>query len=365
MRLNKDEFFAKYNISDEEFKQASLEWDSLLVIHEHYLSLGVSLELSASSVAELLRRHPFIHSVRTRIKDPEHLIDKIIRKTIRKKPDSANYQITLDNYQSEITDLIGVRVLHLFKDQAVEIDKYIRGYWELKEKCTIYYRQGDYGPSEEPIDTDLFSYQVHPFGYRSWHYLIGSRPTKIEHIAEIQVRTIFEEGWSEIDHQLRYPNNTDNKILANQLLVLNRMAGSADEFANSIRETSINLTNLVLENEKSNKLIEELTNNLQQTLLDKEISETDKQQLEEKVKELENSKSISTSILNDITRRDESLGIASLGAAGSSLNLEGKLYVKPGGIIPVTEAVEGFFSTRNYLEGYTHPALRKVDEDEE
>ena len=43
---------------------------------------------------------------------------------------------------------------------------------------------------------------LHKAGYRSVHYLVKSRLSNRIVIAEIQVRTIFEEGWSEIDHQI-------------------------------------------------------------------------------------------------------------------------------------------------------------------
>ena len=55
--------------------------------------------------------HSVIHSIRSRIKDPEHLRDKLKRKS------SSNREITVDNYLTEITDLVGVRVLFLFQNQ--------------------------------------------------------------------------------------------------------------------------------------------------------------------------------------------------------------------------------------------------------
>ena len=54
-------------------------------------------------------------------------------------------------------------------------------------------------------------------------------------IAEIQLRTIFEEGWSEIDHRIRYPYDTDNQILNQYLFLFNGLAGSADEMASFVR----------------------------------------------------------------------------------------------------------------------------------
>ena len=53
-------------------------------------------------------------------------------------------------------------------------------------------------------------------------------------IAEIQVRTIFEEGYGEIDHQLRYSHSEIPEVLALNLLLFNRIAGSSYEMASLI-----------------------------------------------------------------------------------------------------------------------------------
>ena len=74
----------------------------------------------------------------------------------------------------------------------------------------------------------------HPFGYRSVHYLLALKPSKNLMVAELQVRTIFEEAWSEIDHHIRYPYQADNPILGNYLEIFNRLAGSADEMGSFI-----------------------------------------------------------------------------------------------------------------------------------
>ena len=57
-------------------------------------------------------------------------------------------------------------------------------------------------------------------------------------IAEIQVRTIFEEGYGEIDHTLRYSHNEIPEILKSNLLLFNRIVGSADEMASLINDLS-------------------------------------------------------------------------------------------------------------------------------
>lgn len=75
----------------------------------------------------------------------------------------------------------------------------------------------------------------HHLDYRSVHYLVRSRPTKEPQVAEIQVRTIFEEGWSEIDHAVRYPVEQCSQHAAHMLAVLNRIAGGADEIGSCVR----------------------------------------------------------------------------------------------------------------------------------
>jgi len=53
--------------------------------------------------------------------------------------------------------------------------------------------------------------------------------------AEIQVRTVFEEAWSEIDHNIRYPYDIDNPILAGYLVMFNTLSGNADEMGTFIK----------------------------------------------------------------------------------------------------------------------------------
>ena len=89
-------------------------------------------------------------------------------------------------------------------------------------------------------------------GYRSVHYLVEFYPTNQKVIAEIQVRTIFEEGYGEIDHRLRYSHDEIPEILQSNLLLFNRIVGSADEMASLIN----NLNKEWIE--KENKYKEEI-----------------------------------------------------------------------------------------------------------
>ena len=218
------EFLTKYSISETDFANSGLSWKVLTQIYDDYLSIMDDLEVHAEHIAKSISKNlnSSIHSTKYRIKNPEHLIVKIIKKKLQ-DPDR---NICFENYKQEITDLIGVRVLHLFKDEWEKVHEYITNNWELQEPFTANIRQGDKaGKFEEKYGL----IKVHPAGYRSVHYLISFQVQKKAVIAEIQVRTIFEEAWSEIDHKVRYPNHTDNEMLSEYLVVFNRLAGSADE----------------------------------------------------------------------------------------------------------------------------------------
>jgi hypothetical protein len=67
------------------------------------------------------------------------------------------------------------------------------------------------------------------------HYLVETNPNKTTYISEVQVRTIFEEGWSEIDHKIRYPYDKDNKLLSQFLVMFNRLSGNADEMGSYVQ----------------------------------------------------------------------------------------------------------------------------------
>ncbi|MCU5087007.1 hypothetical protein OCA23_27360 [Bacillus cereus] len=297
--ISQNEFFKKYNIQLEPMIEEKINWDRLVQIYDNYVSQISSLTATANTIAEILRSNEQVHSVRTRIKDPEHLIEKIIRKTKKKLIKEPTYEINVDNYTHEITDLIGIRVLHLYKDQAYHIDEVIRKTWDLYETPIIYYRKGDSQvsmPNNEEQLEHKFQQKEHEFGYRSWHYLIKVRPTRIEHIAEVQVRTIFEEGWSEIDHQLRYPYELNNDLLREQLMVLNRLAGSADEMVDTIRNNKLRQYELIEQNRKSEQLINELKNELESVLEVAKIQGAERKSLEEKVRRLEESQKKSTQL---------------------------------------------------------------------
>lgn len=267
--IKKEDFLIKNNLTENDFIKSSLNWDELLKIGvAHAESFGF-LKETAIMLSSVLQQANEVHSVRWRVKDPEHLMEKIIRKRIDENEKYNN--ISSDNYTEIVTDLIGIRVLHLFKKDWNSIHNFITSMSKLAENPVVYIREGDDSESEEYRNQGC-EVKTHKAGYRSAHYITTTRPMKNKIFTEIQVRTIFEEGWSEIDHRVRYPNFSDNELLNYFLMIFNRFSGSADEmgsFVLDLRETLevMELTKLELsriENEKAESLqkIDELISKL-------------------------------------------------------------------------------------------------------
>lgn len=180
-------------------------------------------------------KNPTIHSIKSRLKDPEHLRDKLLRKAL----ETDYIHITTDDFFSRITDLTGVRVLHLYQDQFPLIHKFITKKvesqdWYLAEKPTAYSWDPEAREFFESLGLEV---KLKESYYTSIHYLI--KPKKISDVCcEIQVRTLFEEIWGEIDHTINYPEATQSKSCKEQLRVLSKLVSTGTRLADSIFRTN-------------------------------------------------------------------------------------------------------------------------------
>ncbi|MBL7893620.1 MAG: GTP pyrophosphokinase [Bacteroidia bacterium] len=246
--LPKGEFLKKFKINLRLFESTKIKWIKLQEIHKDYIDSQSLLEGIARDVASKFltndAKEAGVHSVRYRLKKPDSLIEKIIRKTLDRIKRGKKKAITAANYTEEINDLIGIRILHVFKDDWFSIHNYILNQcqYQTKEKPVAYYRKGDQKDFIDECKKNGCEAKVHPKAYRSIHYIINPHPKKNIAYVEIQVRTVFEDGWSEIDHKLRYVSKKGTKhVLDSYLLALNRIAGSADEIGSIIKNRQTEL----------------------------------------------------------------------------------------------------------------------------
>lgn len=172
---------------------------------------------------------PIVHSLKSRLKDPSHLEEKLLRK------DDSDSPITSSNVFERITDLAGVRVLHLYQQQFTEIHKAIMdkvndGDWFLFEPPCAY----TWDPEAEAFYKGLgINCKVKESYYTSVHYVVMTKENS-PYKCEIQVRTLYEEIWGEIDHYINYPTPTASIACKEQLRVLSKLSGTGKRLADSI-----------------------------------------------------------------------------------------------------------------------------------
>ena len=132
MVLNKDEFLKEYNIDEKFLIDNNIDWNELEKIYNDYSMYRKSYETQANLISNILREHKKVHSVKARVKDENHLIEKIIRKTEdRRRKYGQDFNFTVENYKDEITDLVGIRVIHIFKEDWEEIHNFITKMWNV------------------------------------------------------------------------------------------------------------------------------------------------------------------------------------------------------------------------------------------
>lgn len=234
-----EQFLTANNISSEDWTKSGCNWEELCLIASDHESNLSHLRSTAEMLATAVQGFPDVHSVRWRVKDVDHVLGKIVRKRVDCVEKYAT--VSAANYREAITDLIGIRALHLYKEDCFSIHDDIKANFEIAEQPVAYIREGDAESLQEQFRQAGFSVQHHKHGYRSVHYVVASKPMKQVLSAEIQVRTIFEEGWSEIDHRIRYPNFSDDPTIGYFLQIFNRMSGSADEMGGFVKELAAKL----------------------------------------------------------------------------------------------------------------------------
>ncbi len=179
--------------------------------------------------------HGLIHSLKHRMKDPEHLRDKLARKLCECRNANKRFTVTPDNLLTRITDLAGCRILHLHTRQMerihpVLLDLIRAAQWVLFEKPFVYVWDEEWKTYFQSIGIRT---RPSPRLYSSVHYVVRAN-FKSKITCEIQVRTLADEIWGEIDHRLNYPKPHASLACREQLAALARLASSCGRLVDSI-----------------------------------------------------------------------------------------------------------------------------------
>jgi ppGpp synthetase/RelA/SpoT-type nucleotidyltranferase len=181
---------------------------------------------------------PYVHSIKWRVKDPDHLKDKLLRKLEDARKNRRAFDITPENLLLKVNDLAGIRILHLHTYQFEFINKALLEIFDEQK-----YRIVE-GPFARTWDDEYRAFfknlgvktQGSPTLYTSVHYVIESA-SRTKATCEIQVRTLMEEVWGEVDHAINYPHSTNDVACSEQVKVLARVTSSATRLVDSIFAT--------------------------------------------------------------------------------------------------------------------------------
>lgn len=148
-------------------------------------------------------RNPF-ESIETRLKSPASIIEKLQLRGI---------PVTVENMQSKLYDIAGIRVVCSFKEDIYRLADLL-----IQQDDILLFSKKDYIENPKPN------------GYRSLHMILdipifleeGKQHMKVE----VQFRTIAMDFWASVDHKLKYKkqiNHADD--------VQRRLKSAADTLA--------------------------------------------------------------------------------------------------------------------------------------
>jgi len=175
------------------------------------------------------------HSARWRVKAPSHLRRKLERKLHMANAAGKPFTITTENLFEEINDLAGMRLLHLHSTQFPEINSRLLALLDENFYSVIE------GPIARIWDDEYEAYYrsigvetaKNPRMYTSVHYVVQPN-TRTKRTIEIQVRTLAEELWGEVDHTINYPVESPRRACREQIKVLARLTSSCSRLVDSI-----------------------------------------------------------------------------------------------------------------------------------
>jgi putative GTP pyrophosphokinase len=207
-------------------------YDANLDIVSRFMK-SVLLALTESSLLA-----PHCHSFKSRMKSRASLKDKLERKLAASKSHGPRFGVNPRNLLLKINDLAGIRILHLHTTQFTKIDVALRDIFNEERYVLV---EGPFARTWDDESRAFFGVngvrvENSPTLYTSVHYIIES-DSRTKVTCEIQVRTLMEEVWGEVDHLVNYPHKSTSVACGEQIKALARSTSAATRLVDSIFAT--------------------------------------------------------------------------------------------------------------------------------
>lgn len=171
---------------------------------QHLDALEEAKETFAALARALLKQAPGLQlsKIEARVKDRDECIHKFQSKYLLAL-ESAQRPYSI---QEHVTDLIGLRIVCLYEDEVQRVKKVLSEHFEVIDTT-------DKSASLESTEGE--------FGYKGLHLdlrLDAARRGLPEYAAyadvriEVQIRTIIQDSWSVLDHQIKYKKSIPGSL---------------------------------------------------------------------------------------------------------------------------------------------------------
>lgn len=285
-----DEIFTLEGLKAEHLKAAKIDKSVLISIYRDFIANQEVLRQQAEYFANILHLGEEVNSVKRRVKDPLHLLAKIVRKrkeALEKGKESPYLTISVDNYKDIVDDLVGIRAIYLFKENWTLVNDFILSNFSVCEDrdITINHAVDDdlsfYAESDNVDKKYNYKLLERDSRYRSTHYIIRGIAPHVFNF-ELQTRSILDEAWGEIDHHIRYPDFENHIELKRKMSILNGAISGCEELTSNFFKDFNELR--VKSNTESELLVSEATPHLTAEEADTSKSNTVTEIIEDTVK---------------------------------------------------------------------------------
>ncbi len=151
-----------------------------------------------NKIIEELDSLPYIEHICGRIKQPDSAISKLNKKGL---------PLTSAEAQRSLNDILGVRTVARFIDDAYKIYAYIASRYDI-------------------LAIKDYIKNPKPNGYRSLHLIIKVPYGEESKPIEVQIRTISQDAWASLEHKMKY-----KKEVKHIELITSELKRCADELA--------------------------------------------------------------------------------------------------------------------------------------
>lgn len=188
------------------------------VYEELYPAYDDILQSIHQQVRNVLKDHGSFPTIKYRVKRFDTYFDKLVKLLRRRQKDETPV----------ITDLLGLRIICPFLEDLEVIENLIKTVFKVVE-----------------LERKGSRLSIGEFGYDSVHFLIKIDPLGRESrlpytsdICEVQLRTILQDAWAEVEHELIYKSDITLPIksVRRKLAALNATLALSDLIFQEIRD---------------------------------------------------------------------------------------------------------------------------------